>query len=74
MEFYDDDLYDVFSVVFHHKCIIMHMCLNETEHIYTISPGFHMMIYMCFLLRYACMLVFPEVVECLYIYEYNLIL
>jgi hypothetical protein len=60
MKFYDDDLCDMFYMIFHARCISMQMCLNETKHMYAITKGLHMMISMCFLFRCACMLIFPE--------------
>jgi hypothetical protein len=38
--------YDMFYVEFHARCISMHMSLNGTEHMYTVTIGLNMMIYM----------------------------
>jgi hypothetical protein len=55
-----------FTMGFHARCISMHMRLNETEHMYTVTTDLHMMIYMISCIDVPVYLCFPDVVEYLY--------
>jgi hypothetical protein len=58
-------LNDMVYLVVHTRCISMHISLNGTKHMYSITTGVHMMIYMVFRLNVHVFLFF-KVVECLY--------
>jgi hypothetical protein len=59
-------------VDFHGRCVNMYMILNGTEHMYTITIGLHMMVYVVSCLDVHVCLCFPKSrgVHGIYIYIY----
>jgi dolichol kinase len=58
-------MYDM-TMGFHARSISMHMGLNRTGHMYTVTTGLYMIIYMVSCLDILVYLCFPEVVDYLY--------
>jgi hypothetical protein len=59
-------MYDMVYMDFHVRCIDMLMSLNGVEHVYTVTAGLHMMIYMVSCLDVHACLCSLKFVECFY--------